>query len=98
MRELHVTGFWQLPIRPDALTLLAACEALRGLVELDARYVEVNDRAVLAFLDSPHLTKLKRARLELDRNRNSPSISAAVKARLEARFGPDVYGGEDISF
>lgn len=96
VRELHVTGFWHIPVPPDALTLLAACEALRGLLELDARYVEVNDRTVLALLDSPHLTNLKRARLEL--YRDSPSVSAAVKARLEARFGPDVFGGEDIPF
>jgi uncharacterized protein (TIGR02996 family) len=96
VRTLHVTGFWQIPVSPDALTLIAACEALRGLAELDARYVEVNDRTVLALLDSPHLTNLKRARLEL--YRDSPSVSTAVKERLEARFGPDVYGGEEIPF
>ncbi len=96
VRELQISGYWQLPVSPDALALLAGCEALRGLVELDARYVELNDRTVLALLDSPHLTNLKRARLEL--TRGTPSVSAAVKARLEALFGPEVYGGEEIPF
>lgn len=96
VRELTVTGFWQIPVSPDALAPLAACEALRGLVELDARYVELNDRTVLALLDSPHLANLKCARLEL--YRGSPTVSMAVKARLVARFGIEVYADDAIPF
>jgi uncharacterized protein (TIGR02996 family) len=96
VRELRVTGRWQIPVAPDALAPLTECETLRGLETLDARYVELNDRTVLALLDSPNLANLKRARLEL--YRDSPSVSEPLKARLEARFGPDVFGGEEIPF
>jgi uncharacterized protein (TIGR02996 family) len=96
VRELRVTGRWQIPVPPDALALLAESAALRGLEALDARYVEVNDRTVRALLDSPNLPNLKRARLEL--YRHSPTVSGQLKDRLEARFGADVFGGEDIPF
>lgn len=96
LRELQISGYWRIPVAPDALALLAGCEALRGLLELDARHIVLNDRALRALLDSPHLMNLKRARLDL--YRDSPAVSAAVKARLEARFGPDVFADDAIPF
>jgi uncharacterized protein (TIGR02996 family) len=89
LSELEVVASWESRTRPNVMPALAGCEGLRGLRVLKLWGAVLNDDAVTAILDSPHLAGL--AALRLDADRSTWALSRAVKDRLAARFGEEVF-------
>lgn len=73
----------------NVLPALAAREALRGLKLLKLRYAHYSDASVTALLASSHLAGLDAIRLDVDSG--TPALARAVKGRLIARFGEEVF-------
>lgn len=88
LRELACTGVWDAP-RVDVIGALAGCAALRGLKTLHLHDVLIDDVTVSALLASPHLAGLEKLRVGYEGSLNA--LSDAVRERLVARFGADVY-------
>lgn len=71
------------------LMALAGCEHLCNLERLQMQWVEYSNRAVEAFVDSPHLQNLRDVKVI---GRNFSSLSEEVRLRVRARFRQwDVY-------
>jgi uncharacterized protein (TIGR02996 family) len=88
VRELACTGVWNAP-RVDVIRTLAGCAALRDLKTLHLHNVLTTDATVTALLTSPHLAGLEKLRIGYEGSLSA--LSDAVRSRLVARFGTDVY-------
>jgi hypothetical protein len=91
LQELEFDALWHIQIHPNVIPILASCDALSGLKVLKLRYAHINVTSVMALLDSPHLATLDVLRLGIDRA--TLALSNAVKRRLAARFGREVFDG-----
>ncbi len=95
LTELEFCGAWEMRTPPDVLPALANCESLRNLKSLTLRYALFSEATVTALLNAPHLTGLTVLRLDIDRATHA--LSWALKGRLVARFGEEVFD-ETIPF
>lgn len=95
LRELEFCAAWNQAGRADFLPTLAGCAELRGLRSLTLRYALFSENTVSALLDSPHLAGLTTLRIDIERSTNA--LSSALKDRLVARFGEEVFD-ESIPF
>lgn len=88
LRELACTGEWNAP-RVDVISALAGCAALRNLKTLHLHNVLADDATVTALLTSPHFAGVEK--LKIGYEGSLSALSDAVRERLLARFGTDVY-------
>jgi uncharacterized protein (TIGR02996 family) len=89
LSELEFAASWRVSPTADALSSLANCESLRGLKSLTVRYAIFSESTVTTLLDSPHLAGLTTLRLDIESETHG--LSQALKDRLVARFGAEVF-------
>lgn len=88
LRKLACGGTWSGP-QVDLISPLAHCAGLRGLKVLDVHNTRADDGALTAVLDSPHLAGLQG--FHISQEGSGHSLSDAVRDRMYARFGEDVF-------
>ena len=87
--ELELGAVWEAVPTPEIISFLANCAALRGLKSLILRDALVNEATATVLLDSPHLVGLEALHLSIEST--TDALSLALKSRLVARFGSEVF-------